>query len=438
MGLYDDNSTVKQWLYKAQNVTLRIPGEGNTSIPVERVKGIQIIEEYEQNVFPIFKLTLVLEPSVYYKILKNKEGVEFTVRVDRFSQRLGSDSQSNRRPYINGRFQLIMNDNTEDLQYSQKLTANASSYSSSIASDVNDLQKVDNTVDFFLYKTDSVDGTKSKNTNVILKDATVTDAMSYLATRAGLKDVLMTTPQNQTKYEQILIPPCTTLKAFQYLDTYYGMYKSGTMTYFGLDRTYILQYSGACTAWSEGENKSVNVVIPKADNVKHSSALGELDRGGDQQSYYVGDYNTLDISNVSVANNYISGNDSQVLDSYSGGVTTSQSNAVSKDKNFIRTMENRTENKYLGDMYTAQSAANSVVVSVNLQDENAADITPNKEFKIVFEDTKYTNQYKGQYMPTKVVHNFLNTGSSLSLNSSIELRKTDQLAKIAGAVPGVG
>ena len=69
------NTVIKQWRYKITKLTLKWSGSGNVEIEPYKVKMVQIIEDYENNVFPIVRLSVVLEPSMYYKILKQKKEV---------------------------------------------------------------------------------------------------------------------------------------------------------------------------------------------------------------------------------------------------------------------------------------------------------------------------------------------------------------------------
>ena len=52
----------------------------------------------------------------------------------------------------------------------------------------------------------------------------------------------MAQPDNNTVYKEFLLPPQSVLKNLQFIDTYYGIYRDGTMMYFGLDYTYIIPY----------------------------------------------------------------------------------------------------------------------------------------------------------------------------------------------------
>lgn len=406
--------------YEIANVTVQVGGGDSINIGNERVKEIEIIEDFEKNVFPIFRLEMIVESSVYKKIIKNKNDISVTLVVNKYFSAIDSNNKHHRQRFLEDRLQLVMNDNIEDLMYTQKLQANIGNMKYGIRDDEHDLQMVDNTIELYLFKSASLDGTKSSNTNVIMKEATVTDAMAYLASSAGLQNILMSPPDNTEKYEILLIPPLSILKAFLYIDIYYGLYETGSLIYFGIDRTYIIKYTGGPTAYGEDEEPTLVITIPRTDNSFKSSTLGQV---GD--SSYLGDFHTIDIANDSIANNYISGNGSQFVDSYTGDVYYSTGNAFNKNTSYLRLLENKTENEYLNTMYTKQSESNSIVVTVNLQDIDISKFTPNKMYKLSFEDTSIAGQYAGNFFLSSAKHTFINTGKAITVNSQLVLKRLE-------------
>ena len=197
-----EGKVIKQWHYKVKNLTLKWSGSGNIDIAPYKVKYIQIIEDYENNVFPIFRLHVAIEPSMYYKILKAKKEITVTLNMTRFYY-LSNDptrKESGHREYISDRFKLIMNDDTADLLNAQKQTNNSSDYKRSVRDDRNDLQQTDNTVEFYMFKADSVDASKEQVSNAVLTNCkSMTDPIAYLfSCNAAFKQrVLMAPPDDR-------------------------------------------------------------------------------------------------------------------------------------------------------------------------------------------------------------------------------------------------
>lgn len=422
MALYD-NSQTKLWSYHVSSIKLITEDGGTMDLPPIRLKQMQILEDYDHYVMPIFKMIMILEPTAYYAILKNKNKGKIYLRIDKGYRRPNDKEMSCYHEFINDTFDLILDDGTDDLLYSQKELINISDYKTTIKSDMHELKEVANEIEFFLFKTKSIEGIKANNVNVVLSEATIADAIAYLVTKAKINNVIFAQPDNIEKHDVILIPPLSVLKSFQFLDVYYGLYKTGSILYFGIKYVYIIPFNGNCVAYSADENKKTTIVIPRTSNIMHNTTLGELDRGDYSNRYILGDYKTMSVRNESISNNYIVGNDADIMDAYTTKTMVSLSNATTKTTNFLKILENTTENPYVGNMYTAQTRSGSAVISVSAQDVDIECFGPNKEYQVLFEDTKYSEKYKGKYMISKVTHTFNNTGIDLNVNSVCEFRR---------------
>lgn len=446
MALYNEKTDIRQCRYQFKKVQL-VGSGGSVNIDTWKIKHFQIIEDFENNVFPIFKICMILESSVYYKILNNKDSGRLFLRIDAFYQSVGKEGASGAsREFINGNFNIVLDDNTADMLYSQKVVSNKESYTSVIKDNTNVLKDIDNEVTFYLFRTDAIEGLKVNNVNTILHDATVTDAVAILSSKANLKNILFAPPDNNTRYESLLIPPLSVLKAYLFLDSYYGIYKTGSIIYFGFNTTYIIPFTGECKAWKSGESKKTVVIVPKTSNVAHATVLGELKSSSAGGNSIIADYSSVNIENKTLSNNYIAGNDSQVLDAYQGNVTVTEAKTVTKNnKNSTRMIENSTENEFAGTMYVAQSSSSSVVINLQMRDILITALTPNKEFEIIFEESKYADQYKGKYVLSNCIHNFTNMGETFVVDSTAKFRRSGgtiggsgfRNAVPSGSVPGL-
>jgi hypothetical protein len=90
---------------------------------------------------------------------------------------------------------------------------------------------------------------------------------------------------------------------------YYGLYKTGSILYFGIKYTYIIPFNGRCVAYTPDENRRVTMVIAKTSDIYHTNILGELAKSDESNTYVLGDYKTLSARNESITNNYVIGND---------------------------------------------------------------------------------------------------------------------------------
>ena len=423
MGIFSERDKLQRWKYTVKQVSILLSNQNVIEIPVERITQLDIEENYEEYYFPLIKLSMALEPSVYYELLEDKLNCLINIRIDKYYITEDKSDKSLCKNFINNSFSLIMDDGTDDMLASMKEEENKDDYVNKTKKLTNDLDSVDNVVTFYLFK-DNIKGTK-QNINKILCNANVTDAIAYLATAGNLGKVLLTQPDNVKVYKELLIPNMSILKAFAFIDSYYGLYKSGSIIWFGIDHIYIGPFNNQGNTYIKGELPNTNIVVPKSTNSEYINSLGSVKKSDDNKSNYViCDYKTLNIQNESVSNDYINANSIESVDSYNDSTTVSKSKATSKNGNFTKVFKNKTENEFISEMYTAQTNAKSVVITAKLQDFDIGVITPNKKYNMIFEDSNYTKKYNGDYVLSGVSHSFIKDGEDFSISSTAVLRKT--------------
>ena len=190
MGVFDPGDKVQIWQYQASKIELILTGQQPIVIPNERLIEMSIINDYEKAIFPVFRIRLILESSRYYQIIKSKSEVKFHLSIYKNFHYNDSTDLSLNYLWIDDLFELILDDNDEDNLRKMKKEKAKANYETIIDSDVNQLEMVDNQIDFFLFKTNTIKGLK-KNVNKILQNATVTDGVAYIVGNAGIKNLLM-------------------------------------------------------------------------------------------------------------------------------------------------------------------------------------------------------------------------------------------------------
>lgn len=423
MSIYTGAKILK-WHYRIQDIELLIPEEEPYKIPTDRIVSINILDDYETNVFPVFKVEMILESSIYYKIMKSKNDVQFHLRIQKYYNLNDSSTQSLARDVINDTFDLILDDDNSDLIASQRQLENKYDFKYIKQDDTNNPSKVDNDIEFYLFKSKTVKGLQ-KNINKIFTSCTISDVLSYLLSYADVKNILMSSPHNLTKYNSFIIPPLSCIKALRFIDTFYGIYKTGSMIYFGLDYSYILSYEGKCTAYKKNEIKNTAIIIPKQSG-SHTTECCTLYKGvNSNTNYVVGDYRTISIRNDSISNDIISANSIKLVDNLSGNISYNSSSNNSETENSFKILENNTENPWLGDTYISQTKALDTVIEILLMDYDINMITPNKKFNLIFEDPNLTDKYNGVYLLTYASHTFIKDGSDFILTSIVRFKKTN-------------
>lgn len=491
MYLFGDNDKIEKWRYNINTVEISIPNEGVITIPTERFINFQIFEYYETHMFPIFYIKLSLEDYYYYMILKNKEDVQFHLRIDKYPTTLNDNGTAKstinyadtntgiKTGWINDYFSLIRDDDKDDMGRAQKEQEWIKNYEERTtdtdpAKDDHALNKEDNVVEFYLFNKNLVDATKT-NICEVFSNVTITDVLMYLFKLVGIKNLLMAPPDNKKVYKELFIPKMSIMSAFRFIDTYYGIYSSGSYIYFGLKKAYVLPFSGKCNAFQKNEIKYTGIIIPYNLTSEHSSSPGTLKKKESKvkSRYIVADYRSFEARNLAVSNDYLNSNDIELVDAYSGQKTVSKTNAKknstttttsttstsNKKKNtkkstpkkkktyslgkrnqslltkqekterktFVKQLENPTENSFYGTTYVARSDAMAVVISINCMDYDVAGIHLNKQFNIYFEDDEYYEKYKGSYAILSVTHGFTKMGEEdFQITTTLILARTTE------------
>lgn len=421
--LFNKTNDFKQYRYHVNTIQVKIPGNEVISIDSERMIEFSIAHLYEYNMFPLFRVTMSLEASVYYKILKNKNDAKLYLRIDNYYTIIDNSDPSIYYSFINDTFDMIMDEGTDDMLAAQKESEASTNYSSITDKDTDDMRHIEDAIfSVYLFKEDVIKGTKT-NITTVLKNATVTDAIAYCLTKGNIKNVIMAPPDNKKVYKELILPPLSINKELSFIDTYYGLYKEGTMIYFGLNYNYIIPYNGKCEAYISSAKSVISILVPDSSN-SHLSAEGELNYGTEESKniYLVASFHTINIENQSISNNYTTSNDVYMIDNYNGDTSQAKSSAVTKSGSTTKIIENSTENPYITTMFTAQNNALSTVIHLNIDNTNLSWLEPNRRYTVIFEDAKYANKYKGNYILAESLSTFIKDGLDFTINTEITLK----------------
>lgn len=418
MAIFTSDDRFLKWKYHVAEIYILIPEQEPIQLPNERLVSIGIHNDFENNIFPLFRIELVLEASRYYLILENKDTVKFKLRIQKYYREIGKNNPSLKKDFLNDTFDLILNDSDFDTQKGYKEEEASNSYTTIVNSDVNNLFDVDNRIEFFLFKSSTIKASR-KIVNKILHNATLTDAVNYICTQSTLQNVLMAPLDNKNPITELVIPPLPAIQALIFLDCYYGFYKVGSMIYFDMSRNYIIPYDAKCRCWERNERKEVSIVIPKKSSA-FSSDLCTVEKGGSNVKidYIVGDNTNITIKNDSITYDILSGNDIESVNLYSGTISSGTSNAITKTSNTERILQNMTENPWFNEVYTQQTSSRSIVIEVLLGDYDASILRPNLVYHFIFEDSSLTKKYKGYYKLVSASHTFIREGADFTISTT--------------------
>ena len=367
--------------YVVHEIYLLFPGE-NYKLENERLNSLTIMDHYMENLYPIIKIDLALEDSVYKRIIKEKNDLKIKLNIRKYYRKNTESEKSLESNFINDTFQLILDDSvntidsgSHELEYPE--------------GDKGQMNAVQTSMELFLFKGDMIKS-NTKMINAILKQATVSTAVGYLLTKSKVGKVLMTRPDNQEIYEEMKLPPLNIAKSLAFLDSYYGIYNTGSIIYFGLDRGYIIPFCRPAEAVGDGEIDTVCIIVPNIGSNMTDNICTLKKYKDTSKAYMIGDPQSFDPKNLGTTGNVIHAEDINVVENETGEIDKT------KEKNKA-TQILPSENPFYKQIYEATTKSNEGAIAISLKDGDFSVLTPNKKYQFIFEDTKLSKLYNGTY-----------------------------------------
>lgn len=410
-NLIKDGDKLTTYYYKFAEFIILINGESD-KVPIERIYSFKIDHYFDQAVFPVFKINIALESSRYLKIIKNKKNVKFKVRIQTYyTTNNNQEEKSMLRDFINDTFVFFPEDDNSDFMMDK---------SGDEEENLNQLDDLDNYMELFLFK-ESVVRLRSK-VNYILSGATLCTAVTYLLNKAGVNKVLMSPFENTRAYGQLVLPPQSVEAQIRYLNNNFGFHRQGSIVYFGFYHSYILNCKEGCTAWYKNEWKeSIIYVLSKSNSKTYID--GSFIRPEEERFYTLASADAIDIQNLNVSENVLSGVNPTVIDMKSSSTSSKSSSAKDVSSENTSILFNDTSNSFMADTYAAQYKSNNSVITMMIQNVNLEAFNPNKKHSIIFEDAEYNTKYGGTYRISSAIYTFTHNLGDFVVNALVTFKK---------------
>ena len=263
----------------------------------------------------------------------------------------------------------------------------------------------------YCYNAPIINKTKS-TVPAIYKNMSTLTAMQQMLSYLGLNDLpaKITNPDNQTKYDQILIPNLDFMDALTFLDRYYGIYKKGTQVFFDLDALYIVP----------SDVEKIPLYQTKfTEPILISSASANTDLVG-----YAKENDTYKIAvidkNVSVLTEtdiekVINGSFVSDLDFKSGKVSSAELDKKLQNENKIITPHvlHPYRNDYVSDMYASMINERITRVDLSTSGVDVFSLKINTHYNLIFQTPIRGFDIDRKYRASYATHVFSNMDSDL-------------------------
>ena len=189
--------------------------------------SIAFIKEYDSNTYPITRLRLYSDISILHKLVEQPNDITISCTMDGGIYKLSktSDNSETGLQLMRSCDSIILNQNC----YIENKNIPSSKYDDYVNgikkdSDLNTSMKVP--IELYCFDADLVQRMKLR-VDSVYRNMPIESSIKAFLNNNGIHNVEIEPIQNAKKYDQILIPNLSCLDAISYLDTKYGLYKTG-------------------------------------------------------------------------------------------------------------------------------------------------------------------------------------------------------------------
>ena len=373
---------------------------GDTKVEMNstNILSIEKIDDYEQNLRSVVKLSLRLDLRQKIWIMKNKRDIRCKFELDVIGQdRDASVFIYGPKSIWNTTFCLYLNDDdeatdTQGLEDAIQMNEGSSFNVSDIESD--GYYTSENMMDVYLFNSDLYDASM-KPYNEIYTEGLMQQFIGRLLTATKHKKVLMSPIENDEVYKELLIPANEAYKCLIYLDQYYGFYKKGSLIYYDIDKLYIINLNGKVTAKEKDEYSETTFLITGRANAQPGN--GMILKPSEKINYISIMEDNVNAQKPSIAKNDKIGSSTKVIavdDIEMSFEEADQSYMNQRNESYAYIQKD--DNKFTSSIIKARMEENEAIIYINAENLDISAFTPNKTFKLVFEETSKQERY-GKY-----------------------------------------
>lgn len=404
--------------YQVKNLVMMKDDE-KIEMDHSNILSIEYMNDYEYNIMSLLKVTLRIDIRKKIWILKNKKDILVKFELNK----IGLDTEAENtvtssEEVWNGEYGLYFNDEDESADIGNmesRINLNeGKDFQSNNIEDENYFES-QNTLDIYLVSPELLKASRY-SFNKVYTESTLQNIVGHMLTESGHVNVLMSKFENDEIYKELLLPANPVYKNLIYLDQYYGLYKTGAIIYYDIDALYVLNSNGKLTVARDEEWTETTVLVRKiSDSVPGN---GMIRREGEKIFYPVISDSDINPQNFSIAKNAELGSAAKIVVTDTTDVELHEA-----DQSFINTRnENvayiKDNNRFTGDVVKARMEENECVLYISGDNLDIKAFTPNKIFKVVFDEPSKHKLYGNNTYRLSYSYHFLKLESEGYMASS--------------------
>lgn len=375
-----------------------------------QVKNFFIEKNFDEDYTPIFMVELAIDDKLYRNICKYQRYTTCTIMI-KYGKVAEDNTISKLSTYLSGDFVPMQPDDTPFVN-EKEYNKQKEEYDGGMS-----MQTFGRSYTLILGKKSVIKKTR-KIINNVLTSANMLDAICFLLTSAGISSkVLMSTLDNMSTYNEVILLPIPLTSQLSYLNSVFGFYKQGAQIFFDFDYSYILRNSDKCTAYMKNEIKKISFCIYNASSGK-GSTKGSVTK--DKVGYISctsTDFQYDDESKSS--DSYMSAN--TMIINQSGSVST----AVTNSSGSYNVINSTTHNPYYANEVKLRTKELEGIVYMSCKNIDLTYLTPNKQFVIQSNVTEVAKKVNHKFRLSSWMSVFSKEGNIFKASTNIVMKKTD-------------
>lgn len=366
------------------------------------VTHLYIEKDFDNLIFPIINLSVVIPDITYDRINRENETVKFRVKVNKMIYNTAGTFL---------KYECLFNDIFICFLDKTVVVKDKDSYTTKKNVELTETQNDrSNNRQFYLFKEDVV--TCKKIHNLSVSSATLSDLVLYLYQATGINKLLMSKLDNQTSIKNLLLPTGNIVDCMRYLDELKGFYRKGLLMFFDIDTAYFIDNSSKCTAWRKNEVRVTHMhVSNQQDN--DSELLGVYVDKDRKSSHIFTNTNRIQINNPNLINDQLNGNNITVVNNKHNKIDKINEKTTQVGKANKKILVAKEDNQYTIETMKYRMRENECVMNITFSGIDLDVLTPNKEFLITYEDTSLNVKYGGNYRLSKMAVTLRKDGEEL-------------------------
>lgn len=412
-----DSPNWKVYKYKVVSCVMATV-DGNVKIESGMIQGMYLEKNYDEDNLPIFLIQIAMGAEMYQKIAKSQDSTLVSLNIE--SEVEGENgSFSETSTYIKDIFTILTTNATPFLD--QKTIDNSKESSSYGEGTVtpSDMAKA---YTFILARRKDLDTTK-KIVNTVLTSTDIITAVSYAMSASGCNKVLMSRPDNNTKYNELMLLPIPLINQLRYLNNYYGVYKEGAQIFFDFDRTYFIRKTAStCTAYDSTEPLVVGIYVYDHSNSTGFSK-GSYTNTKDRIGYITTGPDNFSVEDLSTTSSQYAGNNSLIINN-SGKSEKATGGTTDGGRESFNIITTSSHNQFMSNETALRLQELKSVATVTCTNCDLKLITPNRKYQVVASSSSAASALNHPYRLVSCQTVFVKDGNHFTNTTEFILKKT--------------